>query len=810
MASRHGKGLTMTEAFFEESDDPKLAGFGVSPDGRLWDDEGKSKGLLELKYLSSGSMAGAVKKYTPQVQMQMAVTGETQTNFFALDKYTGEYVHEVIKADPAMQKELITAGTQALELGASLDYRGIQALEKKKKFKKNQPRKQVGVSEEEVVGQQTSIDLSEEVEQPMTAFQYDALAMAQTPASGGIAAQTELAKRMQKQEQADKMKNAIGNAKDADVDGIRKLGLLEVAAYKEDADRTEKKAKDFIRSQEAVQKAGLVEGAAYKEDATRVANAQADIQKAGLLEGAAYKEDATRVANAQADIQKAGLVEGAAYKEAATRASDIQAGIQKAGITEGAAYKEDASRTEKADADTRKLALTEIAAYKEQEDRVKAATKANADGEASERKLALTEISAYAEDQKRTDNAAEAADKETAQAAKEASSNLREFGNAVKKAGSVLGELAGLVQSGNQSGMDEVRLAAESGLDVTQVRGMREAMEMGGMNASGINKVVGQAGSLVTTFNDEASAASKFTDIMSARGRSNLEAVRTMDMPSIQELQGMDAQQLTTKVASMMQGQTPEAKTQIGQMFGMTSLATSDISPEMINALDSTINESGLRTTSQGIKTVEQQVREVKEGVGSLGDTAGSISSGVSTGVAVAGSATVGFAASKAAQLMNMAKPNSMGAKAIKNLSTAAKATPLALAVSVAPMAVRHVADIKDDGSVGDSLMDVAEMAAYGAAAGSVIPMVGTAVGAGIGFAAGVANEAWEYFSADDAVPSANIGNMPMQGKEATQPDKNNINVEVTNEISPDLIRTTTNVDGDLNVDEESGLGTGG
>ena len=194
MASKHAKGLTMKEAFFETN--KNIPNFGVSPDGRLYDDEGESAGLLELKYLSSGSMEGAVKKYTPQVQMQMAVTGESQTHFYALDKYTGEYVHELIQADPIMQKQLITAGTQALELGSSLDNRGIQVLRKEIKSKKRKPRAQVGAEEE---GQQESIQLEEEVEEPMTAFQADTLAMAKTPTSGGVASHTLLAKKLMRQ-----------------------------------------------------------------------------------------------------------------------------------------------------------------------------------------------------------------------------------------------------------------------------------------------------------------------------------------------------------------------------------------------------------------------------------------------------------------------------------------------------------------------------------------------------------------------------------------------------------------------------------
>jgi hypothetical protein len=73
----------------------------------------------------------------------------------------------------------------------------------------------------------------------------------------------------------------------------------------------------------------------------------------------------------------------------------------------------------------------------------------------------------------------------------------------------------------------------------------------------------------------------------------------------------------------------------------------------------------------------------------------------------------------------------------------------------------------------------------------------------------GLASGAYQDFMADDALPNTNIGEMASP-REAGGKSGNTVNVEVTNEISPDLIRTTTNVDGDLSIDEESGLSTGG
>ena len=100
-----GKEFTYQEAFFEEDED--LPMLGVSPDGRLYDQEGKSRGLAEFKWLTSNSLKTAVETYTPQMQFQMLITGEEETHFFAMGRHTNEYVYQVVKANPEMQLKLL-------------------------------------------------------------------------------------------------------------------------------------------------------------------------------------------------------------------------------------------------------------------------------------------------------------------------------------------------------------------------------------------------------------------------------------------------------------------------------------------------------------------------------------------------------------------------------------------------------------------------------------------------------------------------------------------------------------------------------
>lgn len=131
-----GKEFDAEEAFFgTHSENSRI---GASPDGMLFNKKsGKSEGLLELKYLTPGAMEEAHKKYNNQMQMQMMVTGETVTHFFALDKYTDDYVHEIVHADPELQAELLAESQEVLNLTKGIKTLGdVQDMRNKIKSKK--------------------------------------------------------------------------------------------------------------------------------------------------------------------------------------------------------------------------------------------------------------------------------------------------------------------------------------------------------------------------------------------------------------------------------------------------------------------------------------------------------------------------------------------------------------------------------------------------------------------------------------------------------------------------------------------------
>jgi len=165
-----GKGLTYEEAFFETN--PKLPGFGASPDGRLFNPDGSSAGLLELKTLQKSTYRGSTKKYNDQMQLQMAVTGESQVHFFARDQYgeAGDYEYNVVQYDQSRVDELLESGQTAIDLAGGLSTRK-EVQELQGAINANKRAKRVA-SRPNVDGEKFN-DKSDIVEEVMTALKED-------------------------------------------------------------------------------------------------------------------------------------------------------------------------------------------------------------------------------------------------------------------------------------------------------------------------------------------------------------------------------------------------------------------------------------------------------------------------------------------------------------------------------------------------------------------------------------------------------------------------------------------------------------
>ena len=601
-------------------------GFGASPDGRLKgaDATGETnEGLLELKYLTTGAMSKALAKYTPQMQLQMAITGEEQTHFFALDKYTGESIHEIVKADVEMQGDIFKTGIQAKSIEAGLDARGVQNMIKQSKEERNSG----SATPVDVTGQTASFIRDTSIPVPMTGFRTKG-----------------------------------GNVGDA-----------------------------MVRRYET-----------------------------------AKSEEAEAIAQAWAD-------------------SDPAAGFQEA-------------------------------------ERAAAAKSAQAD-------------------------------KETAAASKEAANNIKELGKASRTAATIMGEIGSLITSGNTSGMDEVRLAGEVGLDTENVRGMREALVRGNLSERDATSVIGRAGALVTTYNDEALASTAYTKIMSDRGKSTLPEVRGLALPSRTGFQNLDAQEwVSTATEAILSVDSPEAKTQIAAMFGMGSelAAFERVDGVDVMDVDGRINKEGLTDTMQGVQDVLQEIREVKEAISSQGRLSGAagataeVASDVAssgTGAAVAGA--VGTVTAAAASRTTLGKSLLQRAA-----GTVGKFSLPAAIASLIPSTTRYLTGTKDDGGIADSGLDILEAAAVGGGLGSIGGPVGAAAGALVGTGVGVLNEAYQYFTRDggEAIPEPGV-NQVMTGRiDRSTPVVNNIEVNTT--VTPDSTITEVNENGDqIYLEEDSATG---
>lgn len=173
---REGVDMDYEEAYFETH--PELEEIGASADGRLFDKEtGKSQGLLELKYLTTDNVPKARAKYMDQMQVQMAVTGETQTHFYVYDQYTNQANYELIHADPDMQDALLAKGVWAVSQQDSLNtVEDISVMRERGRFAGRTPSASTASA-----GQEARFNNSDAAEPAMTAFDPNTMHGPSTP-----------------------------------------------------------------------------------------------------------------------------------------------------------------------------------------------------------------------------------------------------------------------------------------------------------------------------------------------------------------------------------------------------------------------------------------------------------------------------------------------------------------------------------------------------------------------------------------------------------------------------------------------------
>lgn len=406
------------------------------------------------------------------------------------------------------------------------------------------------------------------------------------------------------------------------------------------------------------------------------------------------------------------------------------------------------------------------------------------------------------------------AKKAEADAAKKAADELSNFTIGLKSAITNLGKLGSAMMAGTESGMGEVQLAARTGLDASKVRRIRESLVESGLSEAGATSTISSAGDIQAKFGNAITSAQEYTRLLKGIGTSNLPGVRDIELPSQEELERMNPQELIAMWVDKVQGKTKEERSAIARLAGMLEIAISDGRSSVLGS-DPMLDEPGLRGSHEGGQLIKQTTREVGEFLGSGGEFLGTIAAGA----AVVGGSIGLLEGVKGANYFKNHGMKGVQTFAGKASSTLKSIPKVGGALAVAPTVVRAATGIDDGDGVGDSLLDIADWATWGATAGAaagvlgnvfapVTVPVGTAVGAAVGTAVGIGNEIYEYLDRDIS-PSTAIGPMSDPILKADKSDTvNNIEVNVT--VDRDLVRTEVNANGDLDTDEEATNSTGG
>ena len=414
------------------------------------------------------------------------------------------------------------------------------------------------------------------------------------------------------------------------------------------------------------------------------------------------------------------------------------------------------------------------------------------------------------------------AKKDSAKAANEATKELKAFGQATREAAGTLKELGELVTGGNKTAMDEIAFAAAQGMDTESVRGMRKNMELGGLLEPQLNASINAYGDMAHKFQAYETAAPEIVRLNQTLGNSKIPGISTSLLPSIEKMDTMNAQDWGAHWLGIQKDLTPQGRKFIDEMVGSQAASYRGDVKGFGTAWDEDFNVDGTYDQRKGQAGMEQEFRDLREGLGSVGEGLGmasALSIGVGGVLATSGVKYIGKRVLKGRSPVDTLKKlnNVRGAPIVSKAISAGK---LATPAGAALIGARVLGGVEDDGGAADTALDMLDFAAMGATAGTFIaPGIGTAVGAGVGLVAGGAWEAYQALTGDDsgmpssaiggAIPDSSIGAIPGTVSSSTKVDNSVVNVTVSNEISPDLIKTTTNVNGDLTVDEEVGLSTG-
>lgn len=765
--NRHGHGRVFKEAFFEVNE--TIPGFGASPDGRLFNPDGSSAGLVEFKYLTNTK--DSWRDHYVQMQLQLAVSKEDMVHYFALDRYDStKSEYKVVVADKNFQDKLIRVGSDVIDLSykqtldESINIRNntVSLKDKLIEAQLNVDKLKYELLMERIM-QQINLPFDDSEADPADVYKDMSTVMREFDRLSDPGLSREMPG------DTSTMKGDRVRAIQEELEKLRKrYSVLSEENYKKELEKLgadTKEGKKFIEARESLLEKG---GDTLENNKARMIRELSDEQnKVNMYrtekEGDKVKEDREERAK-QVSIRN----------ELQTRAQE-------------AFDKDLASKSKEG-----------LNLFKEMEEQ--------GSGDAA----AL--ISEY-----------EKAQRAYTAGLKESTAQVREFSRALKKVGGGLGKVGGVGLGGIQSELDDVNLANMVGVDASRLRGIREVMEKGGISQQesqamflGVTDRMLKTGKH-NTFVEDLSAKEAATQVAIQSGFTGFNNVNWLSWDEKQTFNADDVMMRHRENIAELEDSPNGALAVVkyAEMAGDRNLSRlSHLSmDELDNAWASVEVENTLKN-QRVVAGIDQFGRRITQLPNELGGGAGGwVSQGASVvggGLSVVGGAAdVGIALASAKYISGSG--GLAGGRGAMKLARGAglRAGVGGLAVGGvwgAGQLLRKATGVEDDGGLGDSLIDVGEMTGYGASIGLGIGMlggpgtalIGAGVGAGVGAIYGTAQEAFQYFTKDDAEklisPVASYGesfNSANDGKKA-------VSFSVVNNMDWDSIITALRKEGDI------------
>ncbi len=445
------------------------------------------------------------------------------------------------------------------------------------------------------------------------------------------------------------------------------------------------------------------------------------------------------------------------------------------------------------------------------------------------------------------------ADKEVIESTKNVTKGLDLMANNLKM-------LADTLREGANSANTNAAAAAYSGMSAADQRAVQDMLTEGGnLSENDSQAVLYQSGEQQLTFNDTLKGNRLRQDWILSRATSNLDSVKNMDIKSYAELREMSPKEiLAYQMDEINKYDDPEDRQGVAAVFNQRELAYSDITGDDIRNAEADPKDA--RDADQSIKVFDHFVRDLKESLtGFMGGGAGIAVGAVSVGGTLASILAINTAIlakigkgvgggsdkgrnpststpesgeGKDGKDGKKPKPSKLGklgkfgmfSSALYGLSIAPDMSPIKWGRAEGRDDRPSFFGVKSEGEpmidldlppipkkpgvldVWDEIKEVSQLANDGSSKPDGVNPYGTREHK--------TTTPYSYLTPnpDINLPSANIDasqSMPQAPATTVElKDKQSVNVSVTNEISPDLIRTETDINGDVSESWDSGYST--